>query len=547
MNPLIAQQVTFDNAWVAPKDRVEIGKCNMRIDPTKTKKEATYQVVLNTLSLSACYNAFLIIIDVPKIYMHQLWFTISKIKDSSSYQFKLDNKFRIGALESVPDLFIDHMYKPWRTFASIIIKCLSVKTQEDIMYQIGNRQTKDVKACHIPDSQSVLGRLKFVTKNKDNQVYGMSIPDVMLNKEIQNSKAYQTYLGFLTGAVNPKKARKGTKAAITPKKKSSFTADDNIIPDLDVALELGKSISKNEAKEHEESRKVHETHECLITTKPTSDEEFDECDAEPARRPTGRRRQTGVSFRDTSNVSKKKPPTQSQKLKGMEMLSNVALLEADTRKAIKASKHETESEKETAESGKTNENSDDKEEHVEEEYVHDANNVHDGVEKKDDVNMEMKDTEIAVECKVDEEMADATQANAEKIDKRKATTIVPVTQKEKPEVPPSSSSLSISSDYAWTKVDNSEVITEVVQTNVINEVKNQLPKLLPKAVSDFLTLSIESKVRDMLQEYTINLEQHDSQRDVLEIRKIKLEHAIKQQLPKHSAKRFDQAAKAEFD
>nr|GEX97659.1 hypothetical protein [Tanacetum cinerariifolium] len=43
------------------------------------------------------YNAFLITADVPEIYMHQFWFTISKIKDSLSYKFKLDNKtFKIG-------------------------------------------------------------------------------------------------------------------------------------------------------------------------------------------------------------------------------------------------------------------------------------------------------------------------------------------------------------------------------------------------------------------------------------------------------------------
>ncbi|GJT29145.1 hypothetical protein Tco_0909420 [Tanacetum coccineum] len=177
MNPFIAQQVALDDALVAPEDRVEIGKCNMRIDPTKTQKEATYQVVIDTLSLSPYYNAFLITADVPKIYMHQ--------------------------------------------------------------------------------------------------------------------------------AVNPKKARKRTKAIVTPKKKSSFTTDDNIIPDLDVALELGKSISKIKVEEHEEARKIHETHECLVTAKPTSDEEFD---AEPARRPTGKRRQNGVVFRDTSTVSKKKTP-----------------------------------------------------------------------------------------------------------------------------------------------------------------------------------------------------------------------------------------------
>ncbi|GJW95832.1 zinc finger, CCHC-type containing protein [Tanacetum coccineum] len=91
MNPVVAQQISLANALVAPKDQVNIGKCNMRIDPTKTQKESTYQVVLDTLALSPCYNAFLITADVPELYMQQFWFTISKIKDTSYFQItKLD-------------------------------------------------------------------------------------------------------------------------------------------------------------------------------------------------------------------------------------------------------------------------------------------------------------------------------------------------------------------------------------------------------------------------------------------------------------------------
>ncbi|GKF47394.1 hypothetical protein Tco_0137196 [Tanacetum coccineum] len=92
MNPLITHQRALNDALVALEDRSVIGKCNMRIEPTKTQKEAMYQVVLDTLKISPCYKAFLVIADVPEIYMHQFWFTITKIKDSSSYKFKLDKK-----------------------------------------------------------------------------------------------------------------------------------------------------------------------------------------------------------------------------------------------------------------------------------------------------------------------------------------------------------------------------------------------------------------------------------------------------------------------
>ncbi|GKB88260.1 hypothetical protein Tco_0960532, partial [Tanacetum coccineum] len=43
----------------------------MRIDSTMTQKEETYQVILDIIKNSACYNAFLVSADVPEIYMQQ--------------------------------------------------------------------------------------------------------------------------------------------------------------------------------------------------------------------------------------------------------------------------------------------------------------------------------------------------------------------------------------------------------------------------------------------------------------------------------------------
>ncbi|GJX86481.1 hypothetical protein Tco_0337255 [Tanacetum coccineum] len=64
----------------------------MRIIPTMKNKEPTYQAILDALALSPLYPAFLITAEVLEIYMQQFWHTITKIKDSSSYQFKLDKK-----------------------------------------------------------------------------------------------------------------------------------------------------------------------------------------------------------------------------------------------------------------------------------------------------------------------------------------------------------------------------------------------------------------------------------------------------------------------
>ncbi|GKD26992.1 hypothetical protein Tco_1233206 [Tanacetum coccineum] len=105
MTTAAAQKVALDNALVPPKKRVEIGKCNMRINLEKTQKEPTYQVVLDALALTTCYPAFLITADVPEIYMHQFWFTINK-KDSTAYRFKIDKKrYRID-MEVFREIFL---------------------------------------------------------------------------------------------------------------------------------------------------------------------------------------------------------------------------------------------------------------------------------------------------------------------------------------------------------------------------------------------------------------------------------------------------------
>ncbi|GJU02096.1 retrovirus-related pol polyprotein from transposon TNT 1-94 [Tanacetum coccineum] len=174
MNPLIVQQCALDDALVAPDNRAIIGKCNMRIEPTKTQKEVTYQVALDALKLTSYYKAFLATVgvpDPPKILYASFWFTITMIKDSSSYKFKLDNKtFKEfvepptheetvafikelgyqGELESITKMHIDHMSQPWRTFTYIINRCLSGKVIEDFMYQIDNRQSAVVRSLNMP-------------------------------------------------------------------------------------------------------------------------------------------------------------------------------------------------------------------------------------------------------------------------------------------------------------------------------------------------------------------------------------------------------------
>ncbi|GKE89636.1 hypothetical protein Tco_1567111 [Tanacetum coccineum] len=128
-----AQQIELDNALVAPKNRRVIGKCNMRINPGMKPKEPTYQVVLDALALTTCYHVFLIIAEVPVIYMHQYILNICQRipgqefdeppteEEALSFIRELGHS---GEIKYLTDVIVDHQYQPWRTFASIINKCL---------------------------------------------------------------------------------------------------------------------------------------------------------------------------------------------------------------------------------------------------------------------------------------------------------------------------------------------------------------------------------------------------------------------------------------
>ncbi|GJU07488.1 hypothetical protein Tco_1123918 [Tanacetum coccineum] len=188
MSSITTQQSKLDLELVPKEQRLEIGKCNERLNPRKKQTEPTFQVVLDALALTPCYFTFLITADVPEV-----------------------------EIKSITDVVVDQMHQPWRNFATIINRSLSGKTTgldklclsrarilwamyykknldyvellwEDFTYQIDNRAHK---------KQDKIARL----------------PKSMTSPEMWETKAYKTYLGYATGVTPPKKARKFKKPA----------------------------------------------------------------------------------------------------------------------------------------------------------------------------------------------------------------------------------------------------------------------------------------------------------------------------------------------
>ncbi|GJT64148.1 hypothetical protein Tco_1015628 [Tanacetum coccineum] len=166
-----------------------------------------------------------------------------------------------GDINSLFDVKVDTLYQPWRTFGTIINKCLSGKETgldqlclsraqiiwgmynqkkvdyvyllcEDLVYQIENKVSKKNRDMYyprftkviinhfMPKDQSIPRRNKvdwhmanddpilitmtFIPKHETVQKYGAIIPNTLTNQAMKQSDKYKTYHDFATGKAIPK-------------------------------------------------------------------------------------------------------------------------------------------------------------------------------------------------------------------------------------------------------------------------------------------------------------------------------------------------------
>ncbi|GJV92181.1 hypothetical protein Tco_1539994, partial [Tanacetum coccineum] len=269
-----------------------------------------------------------------------------------------------------------------------------------------------------------------------------------------------------------------------------------------------------------------------ITPKPASVEVSDESDPEPTKRQTDsrrkstRRRPSGIAFRDTSSVSKKKSPDQSQKLKGIQTMTAKEQVAADrvpdelTVILITSSKgtgtkpwvpdevkgsseaegdsttdwgskevseysdeehvdeeiewlttDEKEEKKDDDEDDKSiNHEKTDDDEETDDEFVHGDEYVH------NDVDEEMKDAEVTKTRKDSEKIIDVEKTYAEK------TEITKGDLKQAGKLPLTSFSLSVSSGFEVTHIQSPSILTVpvlVIPEPIILSPIHEIPSVTP--------------------------------------------------------------------
>nr|GEU42384.1 hypothetical protein [Tanacetum cinerariifolium] len=531
MNPQETKQfVARDEGWVPAAEMVKISPTNVRLETIVKQKEETFQVVIDVIKNSTYFKAFTISADVPKILMQQFWHTITKVKGSNSYEFLLSNKecvvnaevfrkildicprkkgedftkvpndddtltFLVGLgysslLYKYTNMFVDHMHQPWRTLAACINKCLCGKTASneklrksriDILWGMFYRENKS-------RGKGSQGKKTGDTTKETIEVTEESDPEPLIKKKTSRRRV--------------------------TKKEATISAADNIIPDPDLALKLGKSISLTEAEEEAVAREVHATHEKIVSE---------------AVLETTRRRQTWVTIRDTSSISKKKTPDPSKKIKGVLTLTPIEQEAVDIMKVLKESRK----------IGKRQSGTGGSDEGAEIIHKEGADEIREHSDRNADAQDDDEETESDFEdiykykikvCKDDDlEMKDAktVKEKEELTDAEKTAELT----KEITEQPLTSSSLSVSSDYG---------------TQFLNLSQDEETFEKPPVTSTTSELQQTTPIPTTIPTPPINTEPPSTLKS-LRSSPIKWEQDEKKQMATYTIKSIDKAALKEFD
>nr|GFB47979.1 hypothetical protein [Tanacetum cinerariifolium] len=212
MATTIKQQTALDESLVPSSQRLRIGRCNFRLPSDIQSKEATLQVVYDVLRNSPLFRAFQVTTDVPEIYMQEFCST-AKLHHTS-IRFKIDTKKSVLNLEAfremlhispripnqpfadlpteeevldflkflghsqdiryLTDVNVNKLYQPWRSFTSVINKCLTGKSSGVDSFRLATTPVEqtDLQRTEAEQLKIVLKRSRRETHISQQSGYG---------------------------------------------------------------------------------------------------------------------------------------------------------------------------------------------------------------------------------------------------------------------------------------------------------------------------------------------------------------------------------------
>nr|GEY87183.1 hypothetical protein [Tanacetum cinerariifolium] len=155
-------QAAHEEACVPKEDRVKISTTNIKIDPTMTQKEETYQVILDIIKNTTFYKAFLASADKYVDCAELIW---------EDFSYQIDNRqLKKSRCEIMP----------YPRFTKVIINHF-LFTHKSIPKALSS-------GLYTIKDDGVLSQMKFVRIGEDVQEYGRAIPNA-IGKGSQGKKS----------------------------------------------------------------------------------------------------------------------------------------------------------------------------------------------------------------------------------------------------------------------------------------------------------------------------------------------------------------------
>ncbi|GKD49650.1 hypothetical protein Tco_1278626 [Tanacetum coccineum] len=251
--PAMAPPVRTDEQ-IMPRIRwVPIGKSNCYLNEEKSQPSPIYKIVVDILKQTNFFRAFTASSTIPAIYIQQFWDTICFDSKAGSYKCQLDEQWfdltkdtlrdalqitpvdnnRAFSPPPTPDTLIEFVNKlgypkeakilsaerMWEEFTQFIknftedkrnlaqhtqgkkkatlIMIPSIRFTKLIIFhlqRLHNFHPRPESPLHLPTEEPVLGNLKFSAKGTKREVFGMTIPNELINDVIRGSDYYDAYL-----------------------------------------------------------------------------------------------------------------------------------------------------------------------------------------------------------------------------------------------------------------------------------------------------------------------------------------------------------------
>ncbi|GJZ64206.1 hypothetical protein Tco_0620627 [Tanacetum coccineum] len=342
MSSITAQQVKLDLELVPKEKRLEIRKCNGRLNPGKTQREPTFS-------------------NVPEVYIHQFWDSIHK--HDTCYRFRMDKKKKFYLnLETFRDIFQicprlhgqDYDELPIDEVIMSFFKELShtreIKSITDVVPNLTLELVpKERKGWRLGKCN---GKLHPGKTSEENLHFKLSLDascfvNSMLSAFLtladvpefyHTNQFWDTIQQAMTLATRSEWTQRRNSTSIWKLSEISFRSALDYIVKTMMNFPLMKLLRQVKFKKHSSSNSRD-----WPKASPNEPTKKSKRVKRPAKKslntPT-----TGVVIRDTPgvSVSKKIAPAKADRGKGIELLSDAALIkETQLKKTLKKSKQET--------------------------------------------------------------------------------------------------------------------------------------------------------------------------------------------------------------